>query len=75
MDLVVWKDESPTNNEAADAAPKKRGVMIRESINEVIRVSKIRGSAWDNCFFTEDELANFKCAVFLDECGLTEDDF
>lgn len=35
----------------------------------------IRGSAWDNCFFTEDELADFKYKAFLEECGLKEDDF
>ncbi|CAJ1943843.1 unnamed protein product [Cylindrotheca closterium] len=67
-------DEPPSA--AASAAPKKkRGVMIRESINEVNRVSKIRGSAWDNCFFTEEELGDFKYAAFLEECGLTEEDF
>ncbi|KAL3929467.1 MAG: hypothetical protein SGBAC_012197, partial [Bacillariaceae sp.] len=64
-----------SSDESEEATPKKRGVMIRESINEVNRVSKIRGSAWDNCFFTEDELSDFKYKAFLEECGLTEDDF
>lgn len=53
----------------------KQNVKFRESIIEVRRVSRIRGSAWDDCFFTEEELADFKYEAFMEECGLTDDDF
>eukprot|EP00980_Cylindrotheca_fusiformis_P001832 scaffold408_cov71-Cylindrotheca_fusiformis.AAC.33 len=53
----------------------KRNVKFRDSVVEVRRVSMIRGSAWDNCFFTEEELAEFKYEAFMEECGLTDDDF
>lgn len=53
----------------------KQKVKFRQSIIEVRRVSKIRGSAWDDCFFTEEEMADFKYEAFLEECGLEDDDF
>jgi hypothetical protein len=60
------------SRQAPNTKPK---VMFRESIIQVRRVSKIRGSAWDDCFFTEEELADFKYEAFLEECGLSDDDF
>jgi len=66
---------SPEEMEAAAALSPRKRLMIRESINEVSEVQRIRGSAWDNCFFTEDELADFKYNAFLEECGLSDDDF
>ena len=42
---------------------------------QTFEVAKIRASCWDDCFFTEDELAEFKYQAFMEECGLDPSDF
>jgi hypothetical protein len=52
-------------------------VKWRNSIElvESMRISKIRASCWDDMFYTEDELADFKYTAFMEECGLDPADF
>jgi hypothetical protein len=52
-------------------------VRWRESteIVEIMRFSKVRASCWDDCYYTEDELADFKYEAFMEECGLDPSDF
>jgi hypothetical protein len=40
-----------------------------------MRISKVRASCWDDMFYTQDELADFKYLAFMEECGLNPDDF
>jgi len=55
--------------------PKKGKIMFRESMNTTREVAKVRGSAWDDCFWTEEQMAEFKYEAFMEECGLNDEDF
>jgi hypothetical protein len=40
-----------------------------------MRISKVRASCWDDMFYTQDELADFKYSAFMEECGLDPEEF
>jgi ribosomal protein L35 len=44
-------------------------------IVSVLRISKVRASCWDDCYYTEDEMADFQYEAFMEECGLNPEDF
>jgi hypothetical protein len=75
------EEDAMTNIKSCLMVRKEAGevdsVRWRKSteIVEMMRFSKVRASCWDDCYYTEDELADFKYEAFMEECGLDPSDF
>jgi hypothetical protein len=59
------------NHGAVDKVKWREDTKLVESM----RISKVRASCWDDMFYTQDELADFKYLAFMEECGLDPADF
>jgi hypothetical protein len=64
--LMVKKD----TGDIAHVKWRESGVIV-----SVLRISKVRASCWDDCYYTSDEMAEFRHEAFMEECGLCDDDF
>jgi len=56
-------------------AVTKQKVSFRESINTCKEVTTIPDSSWDDCYYTNDEMLEFKYEAFMENLGLTDEDF
>jgi hypothetical protein len=51
----------------------ERGITFSENV-EVYEISRLRDSAIDFCFYSENELSNFRQQAFMDDAGLDPGD-
>jgi hypothetical protein len=58
-----------------DAGQKKQKVTFREYIYTFKEGSKIKCSASENCFWSEDEMAEFRYEASMEECGWDNNSF
>mmetsp|Transcript_17920 Transcript_17920/g.50848 ORF Transcript_17920/g.50848 Transcript_17920/m.50848 type:complete len:131 (-) Transcript_17920:3480-3872(-) len=52
----------------------KSGIQFNDNV-DVMRISFMSNSVADICFWTDDELADFRHEAFMEECGLNSEDF
>jgi hypothetical protein len=50
------------------------GIQFADNV-EVNEISRLQESAIDFCFYTEDELSNFRYAAFMEDAGLDPADY
>lgn len=70
----LWR----SSMERAQQSRRKKRRVSWKNTNELVEVHELSQTCfdnWDDCFYTQDELADFRHANFLEDLGLDESDF